>query len=388
MIPFWSSVAAAAIAAVGCGCLLAAAILVARMARDHTRSRAGGLPAVTILKPLHGGEPGLFENLASFCTQDYPGRIQVVFGVQDPDDAAIAIVERLRELAPACDLDLVIDSTLHGLNRKVSNLINMAPHIRHEVIVLSDSDMRVGPDYLARVVAALTEPRTGAVTCLYYGAPLTGLWARLSALAINAHFLPSVVVGRALGLARPCFGSTLALRRETLEEIGGFTAFVGCLADDYAIGQAVRARGYAVSIPPFAIAHMCAQSSLRELWQHELRWARTIRSIDAAGYAGSLVAHPLPWALIALVVGLASPAMLPAIAVAAAAIACRMALLWQVQRRFALPPQRYWLVPARDLLSFAVFVVSFLGRDVSWKGHRFRMGAGGTWVVEGGSHRP
>ena len=181
------------------------------------------------------------------------------------------------------------------------------------MVVLADSDMRVGPDYLSRVIAALEEPGVGAVTCLYYGIPVTGPWASLAALAINAHFLPSVVVGLAVGLARPCFGSTLALRRRTLGEIGGFIAFVDCLADDYAMGKALRARGCTIAIPPFAIAHMCTQTSAREFWRHELRWARTIKSIDPVGYAGSIVAHPLPWALIAALLGAGSSAFLPAL---------------------------------------------------------------------------
>ena len=388
MILFWSSAMASLVALAGCGYLVAAAILIGRSARHPGQPRAASAPAVTMLKPLHGDEPGLLDNLGSFCRQDYPGPIQVVFGVQDPNDGAIAVVGHLRKAQTTRDLDLVIETKVHGLNRKVSNLVNMAPCIRHDVVVLADSDMRVGPDYLSRVVAALEAPGVGAVTCLYYGVPVAGPWASLAALAINAHFLPGVVVGLSVGLARPCFGSTLALRRRTLSEIGGFIAFVDCLADDYAMGKALRARGCTIAIPHFAIAHMCTQTSAREFWRHELRWARTIKSIDPVGYAGSIVAHPLPWALIAAVLGAGSTALLPALALAAAAVACRIALLRQVEHAYGLPPQAYWLVPARDLLSFILFVVSFLGRDVSWKGHRYRMVADGSWVTDRGSHAP
>src|SRR4029077_18806612 len=171
----------------------------------------------------------------------YPGRVQIVCGVQNPDDRAVAVIERLRERLPACQLDLVIETRLHGLNRKVSNLVNMAPSIRHDVVVLSDSDIRVEPTYVREVVAALERPGVGGVPCLYYGAPLAGLWAHLSALGINVHFLPGVIVGVSLGLARPCFGSTVALRRSKLAELGGFMAFVDYIADDYAIGDALRA---------------------------------------------------------------------------------------------------------------------------------------------------
>src|SRR5262249_43641253 len=220
---------------------------------------------------------------------------------------------------------------------------------------------------LSRVTAASAEPGVGAGPCLYYGVGVTGIWARLGALIINAQFLPSVVVGLALGLARPCFGSTLALRRVTLAEIGGFKPFADCLADDYAMGEALRAHGCKISIPSFAVAHICTQTSLRELWRQHLRWARTIRSIHPAGYAGSIVSHAFPWALIAAFTGVATPALLPAIGIAIAAIASRMALLRRVERAYAVPRQTYWLVPACDLLSFAVFVFSFLSWEVSWK---------------------
>jgi ceramide glucosyltransferase len=385
MILFWSSVAASLLAAIGCAYLITAAILVRRFARHRTGAAPAVASAVTILKPLHGDEPGLFDNLRSFCTQDYGGDIQIVFGVQDPGDGAIAIVERLRKLKLSCDLDLVVDPQAHGLNRKVSNLINMAPRIRHDVVVLADSDMRVDPGYLARVIAALEEPGIGAVTCLYYGVGVTGRWASLGALVINAHFLPSVVAGLGLGLARPCFGSTLALSREALAAIGGFKPFADCLADDYAMGAALRAHGYKVAIPPFALAHICTQTSFRDLWRHQLRWARTIRSIDAVGYAGSLLSHPFAWALIATLLGAGSTVVLPAGAIVIAAIACRMTLVRQVERAYALPPQPYWLVPACDLFSFAVFVISFVNWEVSWRGRHFRMVAG-AWTADGETH--
>lgn len=383
MILFWSSVAVTLVAAIGCGYLIVAAILVGRFARGAAPARPADAPGVTVLKPLHGAEPGLLDNLASFCVQDYPGPVQIVFGVQDPNDAAVAVVEHLRSMPSARDVDLVVDEKVHGSNRKVCNLLNMAPRIRHDLVVVADSDMRVDPGYLSRIVAALERPGVDAVTCLYVGIAATGIWSRFSVLAINAHFLPSVVLGLALGRARPCFGSTVALQRATLDAIGGFAPFADRLDDDYAIGEALRARGCRIVIPPFALAHMCTPMSAGELWRQELRWGRTIRSIDPAGYAGSTVAHPLPLALIATLLGAGSAAFLPAIGVALAAIPCRVALLRQVEQAYGLPPQPYWLVPARDLLSFALFVASFLGRDVHWKGRRYRTVAGSGRVVGG-----
>jgi len=388
MILFWLSVAALLLALLGCVYLVAAAILVGRFARRRASAAPSSMPRVTILKPLHGDEPALRDNLASFCGQDYPGPVQIIFGVQDPNDQAIATVRRLREDDPARDIDLVVDGTMHGSNRKVSNLVNMTRRIRHEVIVLADSDMRVGPDYLRRIIAALEEPGVGGVTCLYHGIAASGLASRLSALGIDAHFLPGVVVGLALGLARPCFGSTIALRCETLAEIGGFAAFADCLADDYAIGDALRARGYRVCVPPFAIAHVCSQMAGRDLWRHELRWGRTIRTIDPLGYAGSIFGHPLPWALMAMFLGAGSVLLGPAIVLAAAAVGCRIALVKRVEGAFGLGTHPYWLLPLRDLLSFAVFVAGLLGRDVDWRGRRYQVVSGGTLIAEGRSPEP
>jgi len=375
MIAHLSAVAALLITVVGCGYLLAATILVRRFARAPIPTSAAA-PAVTILKPLHGDEPGLFENLMSFAQQRYAGAVQIICGVADAQDPAVATVRRLRATPTPSAVELVIDPTIHGANRKVANLINMAPRIRRDIVIVADSDIRVDPDYLARVIAALQQPGVGAVTCLYHGVPATGLWSQLSALAINAHFLPSVVLGLASGLAQPCFGSTIALKRAALDDIGGFAAFADRLDDDYAIGAAVRRRGHAVAIPPFTVAHLCSEPSLRELWRHELRWARTIRSIAPLGHAGSVVMHALPWALVGLALAPWSGLSVSATAMTLAAILCRAALLRQVALGFALPPQPYWLVPARELMSFAVFLASFLGRGVRWRGQRYRLFSG------------
>lgn len=383
MMFFWLSVTAMLVAATGCAYLLAATTLVSCSVRKPFQSHAKVAPGVTILKPLCGNEPGLFENLSSFWRQDYPGHVQILFGVQDPGDPAIPVVRRLQNAQEARDLELMVVATAHGSNRKVSSLVNMQSRIQQDIVVIADSDIRVNPSYLGEVVAALNEPGVNAVTCLYHGVPLAGIWSNLSALAINAHFLPNVVFGVALGLARPCFGSTLALRHQTLADIGGFLPFVDRLADDYAMGQALRAAGGVVSIPPFSVAHMCTESSLRDFWRHHLRWARTIKSIEPIGYAGSVVAHPLPWALIAMLLGAFSTTFLPAIAVAGASIVARVTLLRKVAKTYALPSQAYWLTPACDLLSFVLFVESFFARQVSWKDYHYL--TVGNWVIHRGS---
>ena len=403
MILFWSWVTASLIAVTGCAYLIAATILIRRLRSKRLRrkrfpqSRPVGqpLPGITVLKPLHGNELGLEENLRSLCRQNYSGPVQIVFGVADPDDAAIAVVERLRNTGTSCDFDLVVSSVLHGGNRKVSNLINMEPRIRHPVVVLADSDIRVRPDYLGHLIAELEEPEVDVVTCLYYGDALGGMWSKLIALDISSHFLPNVLVGVASGLARPCFGSTIALRRETLATLGGFKAFADYLADDYAMGLAIRAQGGKVSIPPIAVAHMCSQETAKEVWRHEVRWARTIRSIDPLGYAGSLFSHPFAWALLGAILAAISAALiagsqaaiLAALAIAAVSLVCRIILLKQVEQVFSLPPQSYWLVPARELMSFVVFIAGIVGRSVSWKDHLYQTMSGGRTLADGKTNR-
>jgi ceramide glucosyltransferase len=380
---FWLAVIVGLLSAAGCCYLVVAALLIHRFVRRGVPASRTSSPGVTILKPLHGAAPGLAENITSFCIQNYPGPTQIVFGVQDLKDEAIPTVERLRARYAASRLDLVIDVAVHGLNRKVSNLINMWGHVEHEIVVVSDSDIRVNPKYLSRIIAALEQPGVGAVTCLYHGFATAGVWSRLAALGINAHFLPNVIVGLKTGLARPCFGSTIAFRRKTFAEIGEFIAVANCLADDYAIGAALRACGYEISIPPFTVGHACAEMSALEFWQHEVRWARTIRSIDPIGYAGSIVAHAFALALIAALAGVVAGSLGPVIGIGlcVTALLCRVALLRRVEQAFALPPQPYWLVPVRDLLSFAVFLWSCLGRNARWKDHRYQFSSGGTLVA-------
>ena len=376
--------ALAALTLAATGCLYA--LFAAAMARGWVvgEPATGIAPSVTVLKPLHGAEPHLYDNLASFCRQRYAGRVQILFGVQDPADPAAAAVRRLIAERPDLDLELVVTRGQDGANPKVANLAGLQRHIAHDVVVVSDSDIAVPPDYLARIAAALDRPGAGLVTCLYRGQAQHGLWSRLAAMAIDHHFLPGVLVGLRLGLAHPCFGSTLALRRDTLTAIGGFDAFRDRLADDYAIGVAVRGRGLQVVVPRFAVAHTCAAASLRELWRHELRWARTVRLVSPWGYAGSVVTHPLPFALLAACV----PGYAAAGAIAVVlSISSRHVLMRAVEHTFGTNTRGAWLGPVRDLLSFAIFVASFFVAVVSWRGRRYRVRHDNTLAVPGEPHR-
>jgi len=370
----WLMVFCLAVAVVGCAYALGAAVMVRRFGAGSVLT-ASTFPGVTILKPLRGAEPHLYDKLASFCNQDYPGPVQVLFGVQDPSDAAIAVVERLVADWPGRDLELVIHSNACGPNPKVANLVGMQDRIRHDLVILADSDISVAPDYLASIVAALNLPNVGLVTCLYRGEPQAGVWSRLHSMAIDYHFLPDVLVGLALGLARPCLGSTIALRRQTLGAIGGFEAFLDRLADDNAMGEAVRAAGMRVAIPHFVVVHSSSIGGPGELWRHELRWARTVRAVSPLGYAGLGLTHPLPLALLA---GWLSGSGTIGAVIIAAAIACRLVLQVQVDHTLRVRLNRWWLGPMRDLLSFMVYVAGFFVSIVSWRGARYKVSADGT----------
>ncbi len=378
----WAALICYGGAALGCLYALFAA-WAARSFRGDEIPGGDSYPAVSILKPLHGAEPNLYANLARFCVQDYPAPVQIVFGVNDAADPAIAVVRKLIAAFPDRDLKLVIAARRHGANRKVSNLINMLAEARHDVLVLSDSDIVVDKDYLKSVTASLGRRGVGLVTCLYRGTGATGIWAQLAAAAIDYHFLPSVLVGLKLGLAEPCFGSTIAIHKKTLAMIGGFEAVAEQLADDYALGALVRRAGLSVAFSATVVAHDCTQKSARDLFRQELRWARTIRAVDPFGFAGLVITHAVPLALLGMLLGLAFGGLTPAAAIVVAALACRLVLQVELDRIFALRDDVYWMGPLRDLLSFTVFVASFLGRGVEWRGHRYGVQADSTLAYYG-----
>jgi ceramide glucosyltransferase len=340
-------------------------------------------PAVSVMKPLHGAEPGLYENLRSFAEQEYPA-IQTVLGVNDPAASALPAARALISDLPCRDITLVVDKRANGSNRKVANLENMFEAARHDFLVLADSDMRVGRDYLAAVTAPLHDPGTGAVTCLYKGVSTGGKWSELGALHINFGFLPSALVAESLGLGGGCFGATVALRREPLQRIGGFTRLRDELADHPPIGAETRALGLAVVLSPYIVEARVHEPSFASLWRHELRWARTVRAVTPFGFAGSVLAHPTAIAaLVAAATGFGLTASIFLV------ISC--ALRWATARATAhalgLPPAKPWLLPMRDALSFAVFVASFCGRTVFWRDQIFHVEASGRMTVDGDEAR-
>ena len=366
----------AALAAAGSIYTAMTAVLVLRFFDTRGRPSAGdaeasaSLETVSLLKPLHGAEAGLRQNLGAHFLQRGHNPLQIVFGVQRPDDPAADIAATVMADHPGIPARLSIGDRPATPNRKIANLIQMLPEATGAILVLSDSDIRPLPDHLGRVLAALAAPGVGIVTCPYFGVGETGLWSEVAGMGLSYQFLPNVITGVSLGMAKPCMGSTIALRRETLDRIGGFDAFGAVLADDYAMGAAVRGLGLSSVTAPSLVAHSCTETTLGEVFRHELRWARTIRGVDLPGHAGSLVTHPVPLALIAaLLTGFAVPALV----VLAVAVVARFLLAAVIDRAAQRRGRLLWLLPLRDMLSFAVFVGSFLGRAVEWRGQKFHV---------------
>lgn len=332
-------------------------------------------PAVTLLKPLHGAPPGLEETLASAIEQDYPAPVQVIFGLQSALDPARLVVDRLRRRFPNREIVVVIDSQRHGANRKVSNLVNMMRAARHDVIVIADADIVAPRNWLSSVVAALVKSRIGAVSCFYSGEG-ENLWSRLGAMGISYQFLPNAMFGTALRFTAPCFGATMAVSRRVLAEIGGFHALRDCLADDYELGRAVRARGYRLAYASVLVRHHCLEADLASLWNHDFRWARTIRTINQTGHWSSVITHPLPLALVGTaLLDFSSPSLLAV----AAVLAGRFLLKFFVDLATGFRSGPFWLLPLRDFLTFLVFLASLLGgMEISWRGDRFRIEKGGA----------
>lgn len=330
-------------------------------------------PPVTVLKPLYGDEPLLEDALASLCAQDYPG-LQIVFGVQDPADPALRTVARLRARFPALDIAAVVSAAQHGTNRKVSNLINMYPQAKHELIVIADSDMHTAPGYLDQVVAALEAPGVGLVTTMYAGlCSNVSLVAQLGAAGINLGFLPGYLFAHVLLGRQDCLGATMALRRETLERAGGLEALANHLADDAVLGRRVRALGLNLAVAGTVPATTVPESAMPALFAHELRWARTTQKLEPLGYALSAMQHPLAWATLGVAL---DPDALLAWAAFLLTWGLRSLTTRGLERALGLNSGLSgWCLPLRDLLSMAVLLASYGGDRVAWRGHVLRADA-------------
>ncbi len=350
----------------------------------RTALPAAERPPISILKPLCGDEPLLEQALATFFRLDYPA-FQLVFGVQDANDPALAMVARLRRRFPTVDMDVVVDPTLHGLNRKVSNLVNMLPQARHDVLVFADSDLHVPRDYLTRLADALAQPGVGLVTTLSAGRPgVMTLAAALGSMQISYAFLPGVLLSRLFG-RQDCLGTTMALTRRTLGLAGGLAGLLDHLADDHVLGRRVQALGLRVQLASVITATTVSEKSFSALWTHELRWARTMGALEPMLFLGSALQYPLFWAGLAFVlsggrVGFAGLFLTAwaarSLSVIGVACAIRHTPGASGLRRAALITA---LVPLRDALSVAVLATSYCGDQVTWRGHVMRADNGMSW---------
>jgi ceramide glucosyltransferase len=330
-------------------------------------------PPVTVLKPLCGAEPATYECLRSFCEQDY-SRFQIVFGVSDSHDPAIAVVRRLQREFPGRDLNIAIDGRQHGSSPKVSNLINMMALARHDYLVIADSDVRVTRGYLAKVVAPLLDPRVGIVTCSYRGWPRAGLWSLLGCLFINEWFTPSVRVAAMAGSRSFAFGATIAIRRHVLASIGGFMAIANQLADDYRLGELTRRMGLRTVLSEVVVETCVDERNLGELLRHELRWLRTIRAVQPVGHALSFITFGVP---VAALGSLLAAGALPALTMLGITAAARL-MLHSTVRKPGSALSHLLILPLRDMLSFALWGWSFATSRVRWRDEHFQVTSDGS----------
>jgi ceramide glucosyltransferase len=333
-------------------------------------------PPVSILKPLKGTDPEIYESFRSHCLQDYP-EYEIIFGVNDPNDTAIESVKKLQREFPDRGIQLLVCQKILGANVKVSNLAQMLAEARHDYLIVNDSDIRVESNYLSRVTAPLTDPHVGMVTCLYRGVAAATLGSRLEGLGISTDFCPGVLAARQLeGGIRFGLGSTLAFRRAELEKIGGFASFVDYLADDYELGKRIAGLGLAVKLSDVVVETYLPSYRLREFFAHQLRWARGVRDARAAGYMGLIFTFGIMWSLLALA---ASRAALWACGALAITLFLRLAVALFVGRGVLRDHQilKYaWLIPVRDLFAAAIWLMSLRGHIVTWRGERFWLKAG------------
>ena len=333
-----------------------------------------GLPPVTVLKPICGDEPLLEEAISSFCVQDYPA-YQLVIGAQDPRDPALDIARRVQARFPERDISIVVDASQHGQNRKISNVMNTFASAKHEFLVIADSDLHVAPDYLTRVVATLQEPGAGLVTTVVAGeAAVDGVAAMLGTTQASHSFLPGVLMAGVLG-RQDCLGWTMALRRQTLEQVGGLGALVDYLADDNVLGREVRRLGLSVRLADTIPVVTLQERSLGLLWLRELRWARTIAGVAPLGFLAGSLQFPIFWSLLAVLLSGFAPWTVAAFAAAwAIRAAAARGIDAMLRGHTARQPKRVpiWLLPLRDVLSIVEIVASQWTDVVVWRGHRIR----------------
>ncbi len=335
----------------------------------------GHLPAISILKPVRGLDPGAYENFASFCSQDYP-EFEILFAVNDAQDPAVAVLEKLISDFPGRAIRLVVVAERLGPNVKVSNLCKLVREARHDLLVITDSDVRVDPGYLHSVAAMFRDPGVGGVTALYRGHDNFEIVAAMDCVGSSAAFCGAALVARELEGLKFMMGSTMATTKERLAEIGGFEAMVELHSDDYELGNRIAARGHRIELLPEPVWMAFPSQTLGAYLRHELRWAIGIRNIRPGGHFGMLFTHGLPWAIAAAWV---APSAAVGAAYLAAYFVLRFAMAWTVGVWGLHDPvlrRGIWLLPVRDLLSFFVWLASFGMNRIEWRGSFFTLEKG------------
>jgi ceramide glucosyltransferase len=344
----------------------------------NRKSPAGEfMPAVTILKPVKGVDAESFENFASFCEQQYPV-FQIVFAAAAEDDPAVPVIRRLMGEFPDRDMELVIDGAIHGPNYKVCNLMHAYPRAKHDILIVCDSDIRVGPDYLREVAAPFLDDSVGLVTSLYRSPGVRNIPTALEAMGFTTEMIPNVMVALSLEGLTFALGASMAVRRDALETIGGFPALVEYLADDYQLGNMVYRAGYRLELSGYFVESVMKRESLQGILSRQLRWARTMRASRPLGYFASGITQPVPAMLLALLVSGFSRAGWAAVAILALSRLLVGLTFSRVYVRDGLFPRFLWLLPFRDLLACVTWAFSFLGNRVVWRSRTFRVLPGGT----------
>ena len=355
------------LAAVPFAYYLVATVAALRFFGGHRALSRDFAPPVSILKPIRGLDREAYENYASFCRLDYPD-YEILFNVADEHDAAIPILEKLIRDFPERAIRLFVGAEQLGSSNKVNKLSNMVNEARHDLVVISDSDIRVAPDYLRAVVAPFRDPRVGAVTCLYRGIAGRSFGSIIEALGNTSDFAAGVLIAWLFGGVNFALGATMATTKQRLAEIGGFEDLVDHFTDDYELGHRIAALGYRVEIAARAVDTVYPETSMKEYFRHQLRWSLAIRHATPAGYAGRIFVHGFAWTLLAMAV---APSLKIAAAYLAGYVILRSLMAWTVGvwgLRDPLLRRNIWRLPVHDACAFVVFVSSFLTRRVEWRG--------------------
>jgi ceramide glucosyltransferase len=335
------------------------------------------LPPVTILKPLKGLDRELADSLRSFCRLDYPG-VQILFTVASPEDPALECVEALKEEFPGLDMEVVVSKNRIGFNPKINNLANAAPLIKHELLLMSDSDIKVRPDFLRRAVAHMGDPRVGLVTAFYQATSPRGFWARLEALSVNANFLPQAVTSAAFGL-RFAMGAAILVRRGIFERVGGFALMADHLADDFVLGKAVKDAGYRLEIAEAVVESTPDLVDGREHFRHQARWARTIRLCQPDGYLGTVMLHGFSLSTLSLVLfGFNARLAALAAGIWAAKAAAKQSLSLMTGGRQS--PLSCLLIPFSEWVAFGAWLSGFRASRVLWRGELYDVESQGRLI--------